>query len=31
MSENEFFALLMRNRQKLREADEDLAPQGNPA
>lgn len=31
MSENEFFALLMRNRQKLREADDDLAPQGNPA
>ncbi len=31
MSESEFFALLMRNRQQIREADDDLAPQGNPA
>lgn len=31
MSENDFFALLMRNRQKSRGADDDLAPQGNPA
>lgn len=31
MSESEFFALLMRNRQKLRDSDDDLAPQGSPA
>ena len=31
MSESEFFALLMRNRQILRDADDDLAPQGSPA